>query len=360
MSKVKGRVRGIVVDWVFSGSGGVNFDSPDQKYYWKRIKGASGTFDNNQKFHKGNYYSAGDDSTALVKKLCVSPDFIRHHMFEEEHPNHPQQVASTPELFHEWITKRTSVLRGYLITDFQGASYKRASAISIPSAEQSSADTISIMSVGSKSGERSDTSFRFTETFGDIEYRLKGYGFINTDELQFISSDMNYDRPAFCEDRATEYLKGLENSLGSSVGDVKFYKKVGAAVSCEKGIVLSNDQVVDLVKYALKKMLTFSVRKAGGCIETKSLRIRFVTDEDPMSRLAKRSEDEFKDITSMKDIDDLNFDVYESYAVLDELSITKFLAAQADSSGKLKQRKDDKDKEKKEKAEKKAAKTGSK
>lgn len=324
--KIMENVRGIVLDWKLSGAGGVNFDSPDQSYLYNKQKGVSFNPHKNVKYHKGHFYSVKsdnpDDDTKLVKKLCVSSNCLRHHIFEEEHPVQSPILVSSSETLNKWITSKTALVRGYLIPD-NIKTLKRKSALSIPSVEQIS-NTQAALTVQSKSGDRSNTSFSYTETFGDIVYRTKSFGFIDTDELQFVSADFRYDRQAFLEESFSLYKENLERVLGSSVEDIAFYSKNNASLSCEKGILLTNDQVLTLIKYTLKRIFTFSIKKSSGILETKSLRIRFITDDNFDTRIANKSEEDFIEINTLSDIDDLNFNVYRSYSKVSDTTIAEF------------------------------------
>jgi hypothetical protein len=103
-----------------------------------------------------------------------------------------------------------------------------------------------------------------------------------------------------------------------------FYKKSGATLSCEKGIKLTNEQVMKIVKYTLKRILTFSVRKRSGSVQTASLKIGFVIDGDPMSRISPSDTEKFKVLDSIESIDALNIDLFDSYIESDKTSIAKF------------------------------------
>jgi hypothetical protein len=218
---VQGHVRGIYLDWSLSGTGGVNFDSSDQKYTWNQQDNVNraNPSQNNFTFHKGTYHRT--EKGKLEKSISLSPEFLRHHIFEEEHAIQSSLIATNFDTFNQFVSTKSSIVRGYLVTDLKGQSFKRASSLSLPSAEQTSKDTISILAVSTKSGQkiqskdreegddRKDTSLRYTETFGDITYKIKDIGFINLDELQFISADVKYDRQAISEDNFEQYKENV-------------------------------------------------------------------------------------------------------------------------------------------------------
>lgn len=305
------------------GNGIVNFDSKDQKYLWNREskEGNKNDFtskDNNNMYAKKVFFR--DENGKLDYKIKISSDAVRNAIFKGD------AIATNPSIMHHksllnsFIGSTMGLTRGYMFAGDE--TYKRKSPLTVGSAIQSNS-AISYMEFHSRSGakkvgddsNKSDTSIFNKENVGDITYKSKG--FINLQELQFLSCDPIYDRCSFNSDDYGILKTVLSNTLPNFDNELGYYTLSTSAINVsEYGVKFNNEQTLYLIKELLKRIININIPKATAYAKFESLKIQLVTD------VLKPQNNKVIEIKSIEDIDALDFDI-EDYFVLEDESLAK-------------------------------------
>lgn len=315
------KVKSILFKLELKGKGVVNFDGKDHKLMWNLNK--LGTYVNydNVTFAKKHLYE--DENGNKSYKLSISSNCLRNQIFEcIQSPN----VCHSENLLMAFIASPTGLLRGYLYPDF---GIKRTSAFQIADAEQVN-NSKSFIEFHSRSGEKlkkdvitdannveneekdSDVTLFSKESIGDVVYETKGY--INLSELQFISASDCYDRKAFNSDLFEKYGKVLKLSIPTFNSELNYYTYKPSDIKLpEYGLLLSNEDVNQLVKILLRKILGMSIKRSKAYAEVTSVKIKLVKNvlTDKFD-----SEDNWLELTP-ETIDSLKFDSEVFYELFD-------------------------------------------
>ena len=103
-------------------------------------------------------------------------------------------------------------------------------------------------------------------------------------------------------------MKNFNSELG-------YYQLNGSAIDIpEYGIKLSNENVLDLVKDTLKKLLAINIKRKGSFAKVSSLKIKLV--ENPIEEFLT-GDDNWIDLKSFEDIDKLDFVADDFYGYVD-------------------------------------------
>lgn len=302
MSSAK-RVRSIAFKVKLQGAGGVNYDDTDvQKYLYNRLPGMSNisTKYNNCNLHKGNYYAVnakdkdGNDTTEVLKKLKISSQCLRANIFKDAQPVYKSDIHMD-ERFVKFIASKSAVVKGYMFTSTAQGTLKRKSPFTLIDAEQVS-DTVASINVGTsrdsaksidddgnESTEKTSTTLYYREHFGKITYEASGV--IDLAELAFISFDDRYLRKACSSDYIQQYQDYIDTATGIKESTRGYFEKALADIqSMELGLLLSNNQVVELVRYIFGLILNTEIRSAYGFAEVTGLSIRYIYQDDLNSK----------------------------------------------------------------------------
>lgn len=306
------------------GNGIVNFDSKDQKYLWNREskegnKNVFSSVDNNNMYAKKVFFR--DEEGKLGYKIKISSDAIRNAIFKSD------AIATNPSIMHHksllnsFIGSTMGLTRGYMFAGDE--TYKRKSPLTVGSAIQSN-NAISYMEFHGRSGskkvgddsEKSDTSIFNKETVGDITYTTKG--FINIQELQFLSCDPIFDRFSFNSDDYSILKTVLNNTLPNFDNELGYYSLSTSAINVsEYGVKFNNEQSVYLIKELLKRIISINISKATAYAKFQSLKIELVTD------VCNPANNKSIEIKSIDDINALEFDIEDFYVLADESEAKK-------------------------------------
>lgn len=311
-------VKNILFKVELDGHGVVNYDSNDQKYvlgktHLKNVGGHS-----NVSYAKKNLYM--NDNGDVSYKLKISSDSLKHNMFRND------VIAQTPNIVHHdallysYIASPLSIVRGYLFAN-KTETVKRTGAITITDAEQT-CTAMSKIEVFSRSGEKqsndgtsdkNDNSFYSKETVGDIKYQSMGD--IDLMGLQFISCDSVFDRYSFNPDKYHLYKEFLSQKLPNFDSDLGYFQLKNTSIEIpEYGVLLSEENVVYLVKEALKKIFNINMKKKDSYAKIKSLKVKLV--EKPIEDTFE-NEDDWVEIKSEEDIDALDINPHMFYESVD-------------------------------------------
>jgi hypothetical protein len=353
----KKNVKSIIISGSIEGNGIVNFDSNDQKFAIIDMKlkdgmGISGKINDNVKFGKKSFYKEDEKFDENGKSLgskyyyknIISGDCLRHAVYQNDVDMVNSSIIYNPMILSMYETSFVGLTRGYMFAlKKNGISMKRTSCLTLTDAEQSN-NAKSVISVGTTMGDRDDKSMIFKETVGDITYDFKGN--IDIKNLQFISSDLFYDRLALNSDWISNGLisKHMVKHYGKNPEEL--YKEgcfthLSSYLSktiCEYGILLNNDFTVYLIKELLKRIIRINITRSTAYAKINTLKIKLVDD-------IINDDSEWITLDSDEAIDNLDFSVYNYYVEStdkDRIERDKMLEE-------YKKYKDDKNKEKEEK-----------
>lgn len=314
------KVKQVNFKFELEGNGIVNFDSGDQKYLWNREskEGNKNKFtssDNNNVYAKKVYYR--DENGVLRYKIKISSDALRNAIFKGDAIATNPTICHHKSLLNSFIGSTLGLVRGYMFAG-KNETLKRKSPLTITAAIQTN-NAESHMEFHSRSGQKKvnddsgsgDTSIFNKETIGEITY--EGKGFINLQDLEFISCDPIFDRYSFNSDDYGILKTFLSKNIPGFNSELGYYTLKSSLIDvAEYGIKLNNENVVFLVKETLKRILELNIVKAGAYAKISKLSVQLITD--PLNP----SNNVWIDIQDNNDINSLNFDIEEFYVPSDE------------------------------------------
>lgn len=312
------KVKHINLEYELEGRGIVNFDSNDQRHIWNLEKKNGDnskfvSFDNNNKYAKKEYFR--DNDGVLRYRIKISGDCLRNSIFRGDAVAVNPNIVHSKNLLSSFVGSSLGLIRGYLFAQ-KTQTIKRKSPLCITSAIQIN-NAESFMDFGSKSGdktkedsdEKSGLSVRNTEDIGNIRYY--GKGALDIASLEFMSFDPVHDRYAFNPDDYDTLKMFLSKNLPNFNAELGYYTlKTSTIDSPEYGIKLTEEQVVFLIKETLRRMIDINILRATSYARISALRIRFVENA--------LNPGDWIEIKSEKDIDDLDFGLFEYYVQKDE------------------------------------------
>lgn len=341
------KVKNIIFKLDLYGQGIVNYDSGDQKYYFLKTNlKEMYSHHNNTSYAKKNFY--GTNKEDLSYKIKISNDCLMRAIFSNDMQADNASILDNENLLYGYLASPATLLRGHMKVD-KSAQFKRKGCLSIADAEQSS-DTKSIIEAFSRSGAKntdaekdgSDNSFFFKETVGEISYKTEGV--IDLMGLQFVSTDLIFDRLAFNPDKFDLYKQYLKMRIPNFNSELGYYKlSTSIDGTPEYGMLLSNENVVFLVKEFFRRLIVTSINRRSAFARVSSVKYKLVTDvlTDTVD-----SDDNWNEIKSHKDIDNMNFDVEYFYEALDT-EVSEKLREDIKAEYESKKAKNKKDKEEK-------------
>lgn len=313
------KVKNILFRMNLNGNGIVNYDSNEQKWVYSNLPTEKfnhmKTRHDNVSYAKKRFFGSGDNANS---KIVISSDCLRHNIFIKESQTQSPNLIHNEALLYSFIASPTSLLRGYLFA--KDETLKRSGALSITDATQTN-DSVSTLETFSRSGakntdvdkEGSDNSFYKKEVIGDITYET--FGVIDLMKLQFVSCDQIFDRYAFNPDLFPFYKQLIGAKLPNFNSELGYYQQIGSDIKIpEYGFMLSNENVLFIVKDLLKKLLSLNITKKNAFANVASLEYKLVFDpiQDTMY-----SEDNWVPVTSQTDIDSIDFEMESFYQLED-------------------------------------------
>lgn len=325
------KVKNILFKLELKGNGIVNYDSNKQKFLASKTnflevgddnKKHNNKYNNNIMFAKKNYYI--DNENKYNYRIKISSNALRYSILGSDDVENNPAIMQYENIFYRKITSLNKIIQGYLFNDKNKPAYKKSSALCISDAIQTN-NSISHLEIfiknsikNSKSGDidKSDNTLFYKENIGDITY--ESIGNICLDKLQFISCDQLFDRCAFNSDDFEIYKKYLKLNIPILNDiDLAYYGFQNKDNLPEYGILFSDDITLYLVKHLLKKMLSLSIYKANAYAIINKLKIKLVYD--PLIDTFDNYNG-WIDINSENDINNLNFEIYQFYHLIDENS----------------------------------------
>jgi hypothetical protein len=315
-------VKSILVKLDLKGHGIVNFDKLSQKYMFQDkhnngVKHHLYTPNDNAKYSKKNFYYGADGS--LDYKIKISSECIKKSMFSDDYIAQSTKIVHNPVILNSYISSPMSHIRGYMFAD--KVSLKRKSALTIEDAEATN-NVKSYLDFGVLSGDKHDDSkgdnesgigIHVHENVGDIEYSTRGI--IDLEALQFVSCDQVFDRYAFNPDDFGLYKKFMKQWFGDFDEELAYYVKKGSVCDIpELGFVMSDKDVLFLVRGILTRMLKTRIRRNNAIAEVTDIKIKLVSD--PISDTFY-NESNWTSVSSLIDVENLTFQVNEFYDKID-------------------------------------------
>ena len=312
------KVKSILFKIKLDGDGVVNYDSNDQKTMYSnsnlfhKMKSGDKNQFNNQLYAKKNYYLIDNE---LAYKLKISSNCLRQNIFREDVPIQASQIVNDPITLMSALASPGMLLRGYMLADAVNP-YKRKGVLSITDAEQtcdavSSIETFSKSGMKNQDGATSDNTFFKKETVGKIQYAA--HGSIDLERLQFVSSDNVFDRLAFNPDMFKLYSQLLKGHLSTFESELGYYQMINSVVRIpEIGYIMSDDNMVILVKSLFERLMKIGINKAGGSAQIVELEYKLVFDaiDDTIY-----SEDGWIKLSKRADLDNITFKPEQFYAL---------------------------------------------
>lgn len=312
------KVKSILLKVELKGRGVVNFDSNEQRFLWNKNTHGTGqeiVNHDNVSFAKKRWYKEND---VFTHRLVISSNCLRHNIFSEDILFQSPNIISNKNLLYSMIGSPGSLLRGYMFTERNSSGIKRSSVLNITDAEQTS-NALSSIETFARSGEKvkdeneSDITYYKKETIGDITYEAKGS--IDLMQLQFVSCDEVFDRLAFNPDNFDEYVSAMKSRLSTFNPKLGYFQIKGSVVEIpEYGIQLSKDNVVQLTKELLSRILKVKIRKASAYAEVVKVSYKLVYDgfKDKMS-----DDNNWLELTE-ENISEFNFEPENYYVEYDD------------------------------------------
>lgn len=310
-------VKNILIRMDLEGRGIVNRDSADQKYFHMvkktplRPLPKSGE---NLSYAKKNFYETLEGETTW--KIKISSDCLSHSIFGTEAVPYSSKVTLDPVLLYSYYFSAPLLVKGWMNATKQ-EQLKRKGALSLNDAEQTN-NAHSYWEFFSRAGEKlekdeetgkSNPDIHQKETIGDVTYSTTGL--IDLMQLQFITCDQGTDRYSFNPDRFELVKTYLKKRLPNFDSELGYYmiKNTYNEIP-EHGFLLSEENVVFLVKETLKRMLTIDIRRRNSFAKTSGLRIKLV--QNPLIH-TDASEDNWIELKTIEDIDNLDFGIQYFY-----------------------------------------------
>lgn len=323
---MKKSAKSILLRVELKGKGPVNMDSSEQKFRYMPKKDGDGPIhplwpgkNNNVNFHKKNFYKDGE-------KIKISENCIRYHMYRNSYVALNPTIMHHPGILCSMIASPELIGRGFAFVD---SNMKRKSSYGISDAEQIS-NTISHLEFMSRSGykqpandpEKSDTTIFNKETFGEITY--KANGFIDLDQLQFLSCDELYDRFGLNPDFFPLFKDVLKTRMPSFNSELKYYSlKYENSTSPydslnkipEYGVLFNEKDIKHITKDILKRVFNLYIGKTSGYAATSKLEIKFVNNG--LKDLVNDDNNGWQNIESVEEIEKLDFTPHIFYNEVD-------------------------------------------
>jgi len=321
------KVKNLLIKLELDGVGVVNMDSNSQK--WVLRKTHLNNLNDNVSFAKKAFVENNDseNKSDVDFKLKISDDCILKNAFRYDFISPTPNIIHHPALLYGNIASPVSILKGYLFPS-PNETLKRKGSLKLTAAIQT-CNAKSIIETFSRSGEKisndgstdkKDTTFFSKETIGEIKYAASGN--IDLMSLQFLPCDAVFDRYQFNPDYFNLYKTFLQKKMPDFNSELGYFQLKNSSIEIpEYGVMFSNENVIFLVKEALKRLLGVNVVRKGAYANVSSMKIKLVND--PLTDTLYNDADWIQ-IENQDDIDNLNFHVHEYYELIDIEVAKKF------------------------------------
>jgi hypothetical protein len=270
-------IKSISIRVELTGHGVVQTSGDEKGLTWARDDVGTQRY-SNVVYAKGNFVQTGVDEGGrprLRKILKISGDGLRHAIHVRAMPAATPNTLLARSARLSFVATRDALLRGWLSTSTDD---RKKSAYAITAAEDK--DAVLQIELQSNSAPKdrtegvTDTSLFARETTGATNYVAEG--FVNIEELRFISVSDVYGRRAIQDDEVDIFRDLLSQHLGSDVDEARYWRRLdGSSTVPEFGILLTNEQVQDLVQHLLRGIAEIQiVKSATGYAKTSRIQIK--------------------------------------------------------------------------------------
>ena len=313
------------------GQGVVNYDGKEQKFlfhkrennptYNQKVKHLA-TINDNVAFAKKAFFL--DENGNLDYKIKISSNCLRHAIFNKDIPCFSPNVLINDFTRLNYIASPAILLRGEMLANDKNT-YIRKSAISLTDALSTTnglsyADTCTRNMQKIEKEETTDksgTSFFSRETIGDIKYKVEGE--IDLSVLQFLSADDVASRRFLNADEYEQFKMFLQTRMPSFKSDLKYYQYKTSVVHLpELGALLSNDDLIYLVKYFFESVININIKRNNSYARFSSLKIRMIEDN------INRDKSKWIEIKSIEDINNISFESEVFYSEVSESDVKEY------------------------------------
>lgn len=318
------KVKNVLLKMEFSGRGIVNFDGDDMKHrigqHYYENGGANKSSYKNVTYAKSVFFK--DLNGNIDRKIKVSSNCLRAAIF---HDCAKPGMCFNEDILYTYLASPVNLARGCTFTG-KKVTFKRKSVLNIEDAIQNNG-AMPTLDTCTRSGEKvsqttdvdkntgdKDTTYFLKESVGDITYQSNGQ--INLMDLQFISLDNSKDRMAFNPEKQDIFKKYFDSIMPTPIEPGNYYNIIGSFDRIpEFGILISNENIVFLVKEMLKNIKTLNIYRSGGSFRCVKLQYKLVYDlfED-----TRDSDDNWVTINNINDIETLSFN-HEIFYEINEL-----------------------------------------
>ena len=284
MSKVTG-IKSVDFKVVARGYGVINWNGPTtlagddgktvDNHTLPKLRGYSNLTGKIKEETGYKYKKQASDIDFKETPMYISQNCIRHHLFRDQaydlHYAKDKNLSSV-------VASITGLIRGYVVPSSQ---CKRTSPLLLEDfIDQLGQGNFEQMGrSGSKEKSKDDAgkdvasnSFFSKTTFGETEYIA--YGSISIEQLQFISLDKKFDRPAMIiketdgekiAKEVQDFIQTLDSSRSPKAIFHKNYVRKGTIFEeGEIGILLDNVAIDILIQETIKMIEELSIRQAKG------------------------------------------------------------------------------------------------
>lgn len=313
------------------GQGVVNYDGKEQKYlfyqrkdnptYNQKVKHLA-TNNENLTFAKKTFFL--DENGNLDYKIKISSNCLRHAIFYKDIPCFSPNVLINDFTRLNYIASPVVLLRGEMLANKKNT-YIRKSAISLTDGLSTTnglsyADTCTRNMQKIEKEETTDksgTSFFSRETIGDIKYKAEGE--IDLSVLQFLSADDVANRRFLNADEYEQFKMFLQTRMPSFKSDLKYYQYKTSVVHLpELGALLSNDDLIYLVKYFFESVININIKRNNSYAKFSGLKIRMIEDN------INRAKSKWIEIKSIEDINNISFESEVFYSEVSESDVKEY------------------------------------
>lgn len=259
---------------------------------------------NNVTYAKGTFIEIElpNGKKGLKKLLKISPDCLRAAIFAAAHGSYALNISAKNRPRYVWLAQLATLLRGHL---FATTNERKTSCLtvtgavdpnavitletfssSVPKVIVETADEQETRTQDREDGDADDaeasdkkgTGFFCREVVGDTDYTAEAI--VNIDEVRFVSCSDIFGRRAIRDDAVGMYVKRLSAAFGSEVSMPKYYRRRNGACDVpERGILLTDDQVVAAVRYLMECICAAEIRKSSsGYARVSTVHIRGISD----------------------------------------------------------------------------------
>lgn len=354
-TSAKKTVKNILIRLNLKGYGIVNYDSGEQRWtlYHLGINRLKADHDN-VSYAKKNFYKNEEGKTDC--KIKISSDCLKHSIFEKEIPFQSPNISHEKAILYSFMGSPAYILRGGFHEFGKGTqAFKRKSPFQLNDAEQI-CGAISSIEMFSKSGkkrtdnsidDKADNTLFKKETIGNIEYMTEGN--IDLEQLQFVSTDVLFDRMAFNPDDFELFSKFLKTRLPNFNSKLGWYSMKNSVNEIpEYGFKFTQENILSLVKHLFQCISEFRIKRKSGAAYIDSFEYKLVFDpiEDK-----KYDEKGWVSVKSQADIDNIKFEVEDFYIERDEKDSKQLRQTIVDNEASQDKKSADKKQKQKEEAE---------